>query len=209
MIKTSYIFIALIILNYLIYWLTNYFILSDEVYLSYFSNRYSGKVSNEIVERITNIRAYVDLLHPILLTFKIILIFIILQFGLILTSLKIKNSILFRIVIISEFIFSIAPILTLFWFTVIQIEFEYNDLINFPPNSLLVFNKVNELEYGVIYFLQSINLSELLYVITLSYLLGVGTNSGFKIGFKIVSLSYIPAFFLWLILVTLLFLSLS
>lgn len=70
MIKTSYIFIALISLNYLIYWLTNYFILTDEVYLSYFSNRYSGKVSNEILEKITSIRAYVDLLHPILLTFK-------------------------------------------------------------------------------------------------------------------------------------------
>lgn len=74
MIKTSYIFIALISLKYLIYWLTNYFMLTDGVYLSYFSNRYSGKVSNEILGKITSIRAYVNLLLPIFLTFKIILI---------------------------------------------------------------------------------------------------------------------------------------
>mgnify|MGYP003395149940 CR=1 FL=1 len=57
------------------------------------------------------------------------------------------------------------------------------------------------LEPWLIYPLQTLNLFEIAYIIYLSYQIGYLTKTNADNGLKIVSYSYVPALFLWVVVV--------
>ncbi|NHC49160.1 hypothetical protein G9H65_07410 [Cytophagaceae bacterium 50A-KIRBA] len=201
MIKTRFALLILLFLDYYLYFLTNKYILTDEIYKGYLLNQYSENTVLQILEKINWIKSYIDFLVPFLLLLKIFCVLMIIQIGLFLYDIKVGIKQVLRAIIWSEYVFLISPIITLFWFLIFNRNYGINDVKYFPPFSLLEVFQPEMLEEGIIYILQSINLFEIAYVIILSKKISQACKLDFDEGLKIISSSYIPFFLLWLVIV--------
>ncbi len=187
------------------------------LFVSEFTNRaldFRGLYYNSLSEQLTSkqIKYYLEFqdkwkwvgyfIIPLLTIIKTFLISSVLYIGVfIINQSVVKLKDIWKIVINSEFIFLFIPICKVIWFSFFQKEYKLIDVQIFYPFSALNFISYKDLDPWIIYPLQTINLFELVYVIYLSYQLGILTKTNPDVGLKIVASSYIPALLLWVTLV--------
>jgi len=118
-----------------------------------------------------------------------------------LSKIDTKFNELLEIVVKTEFIFLLSPIVKIVWFYFFQTNYNLQDLQYFFPFSAINITGYNGLEPWLIYPLQTLNLFEVAYIIYLSYQIGHLTKTNADNGFKIVGYSYLPALLLWVTVV--------
>lgn len=111
------------------------------------------------------------LILPLLLYFKILFITSIITMGTLFIEQKIKFSQIFNIVLKAEFIFLIPMVMKAGWFYFFKKDYTLEDLQNYMPLSLESIFGYQNFEKWFIYPLQTINLFEVAYWITLTFLL--------------------------------------
>lgn len=205
LVPTGLLFLILILLSILLGEMTNYFLdLNQLVYKDL-----SEKLTVEQIEKIFSFQERWKWLNyillPLLMILKITAISWILGIGCFLYSINLEQKSLFRVVVISEFIFLLPALGKILWFCFVQTDFSLNEVQAFVPLSMQNLIDTSEMPNWSLYPLQIMNLVEVIYCFLLAYLINNRT-SAIK-GMKIVLTTYVPALMIWTIFI--MFLSLN
>lgn len=184
-------------------------LIGNDTYYASFGDQLSYERINEIIDVGEKWNWVVYPLIPLLYLTKCSLVAICLSAGAFLFRFELKFKTIFRVVLTSEFILLFPPIIKIFWFSFINVNYTLSDLQFFTPLSVINFFDRTSLEPWLVYPLSLINLFEVFYIITLSYLLAKILESSFAKSLKLVVLSYGTGLFIWVLFITFLSVSLS
>ena len=104
----------------------------------------------------------------------------------------------FTTVIASEIIFVLASVTKLLWFTFFAGNYTLNDMSFFYPLSLINLFRQPEVAKYWVYPLQTINLFQFVYILVLAAGLAKISSVKKEITDKIILVTYLPAFALWI-----------
>ncbi len=161
------------------------------------SNRFETENLLEIFDKARQWQIAGYFLLPLALILKTTIVAGILALGLLFFNLRIPFKRLWRITLISEFIFLIPKIVKIIYFGFIKVKFTLQDLQNFYPLSLSSFIDATSLSDWSLYPLRATDIFELVYCILMAYLIDKELKLKGHFGIKIVISSYIPALAIW------------
>jgi len=206
--KTA-LFALLVLVTVLITYIGQEVLIPDRLYYEF----YSSQLSIDRIDKIIELKdkwswiSYVILPFVYLIKFSVIAIWILVC--MVFQGYKTSFRKLMSVVILSEFVFIIPPMMRLIWFGLIQTDFSLSEFQLFNPLSLANFFDVGELELWWRYPLQSFNLFELIYTAVLS----IGLSIVFKIKLMESMQFMFPTYFLglliWIVFVSFLTLNIS
>lgn len=187
--------------------LFNSFLISDNLYYNTFAEQLASEKIEGIIEQ-SHKWAWVGYIFiPVIYCVKFLLVSLVLQTGFFFFERKVNFSIIFKAVMLSEIPFLIIPVIKIFWFSLIQTNYNLNDLQYFFPLSALQLFDVKSLSTWQIYPLQLFNVFELIYWVLLAYWLKKLLNISLNKSMEVVASSYGTGLVLWVVFIT--FLSLN
>jgi hypothetical protein len=198
-INKYYLFLAIIIANMLLMWLSKSVLINEVVFYNTYSEQISYDRSMQIFEGMKRYSWIGYLFLPIVFIIKFTLISIIIYIGVFLCDLheKISFKKVYGIVVASEIVFLIASLIKILWFCFFAGNYDLNDLNFFYPLSLgNLFNR-SEVDKIWIFPLQIFNLFQIIYLLLLSYGLYVQTGIRHEKTEKAVLISYLPGLVIW------------
>jgi hypothetical protein len=202
-------FILLCLVSVIIQWTSNFILLTEDVYYEVLQNQISLEKIDELISGNQKWGWLIYTFIPIFLFLKISLVVGSLFIG---TSIQ-RNTIsmrpIFKIVILSEFIFLLLPIIKLVWFSVFNTDYNLNDLQLFSPLSIFSLTSQNLVESWLVYPLCLLNLFELAYWCILAWQLKDILNRDFVGSLGFVAKTYGVGLLLWVIFVMFLTVSLT
>lgn len=137
-IKLVYWFLIIICVQIFLRYLSQIWIYKDDVYFDLFQNDFSREEIFDFLDRKEKYVWLNYLLQSVGTICKITLLSIILNTGLLLYKIEVKNSYLLNSLILCEFIFFIPKIVTLIWFGFFEQSFSISDIDNFHVGSILI-----------------------------------------------------------------------
>lgn len=174
---------------------------------------FEQRVSNDVLYHILDWRQKWNWLTyallPLISIIQFSLISLCLYVGVYLLDYPISLSRIFKVVLISEFVFLIPALIKLIWFGLILTNYSLTDLQFYSPLSILQIYDPTYVQSWLIYPLSTLNVFELAYWIVLSVLLGKELSQNFDRMFGLVSSTYGIGLFLWVVMVTFITVSLS
>ena len=185
--------------NLIIIWLSKAVLINEIVFFNTFSEQFTYDRSLKLFEDMRRFAWIGYVFIPIMLLIKFSLVSLVLYIGIVFCNIQDKVSLgsVFKIVIAGEIIFVSANLIKFLWFCLFAGNYDLNDLGFFYPLSLINFFKTVEVNRLWIFPLQTVNIFQIIYIISISY----GLNKVCKIeksySDKIVLLSYLPALVLW------------
>jgi hypothetical protein len=196
-------FLGIILIYFLILWLSRNLLLNETVFYNTFSEQLTYERSLMLFDNMMRMSWLSYLMYPLILILKVTSVSIVIYasaFFFDLTDNVSLNSV-FKVVLGSEISFLIVGFLKFLWFYFIQTDFTLHDLEFFYPFSLINLFKRSEVQKIWIYPLQTVNLFNILYMFLLS--IGLCKVSLIKRANaeKIVLASYIPLLILWNVLI--------
>ncbi|MBB6498979.1 hypothetical protein [Pedobacter cryoconitis] len=206
--KSSHLYICLALLSIAITLIFNMLLVTKKVYF----NTYSQFDNTRVEEMFDFQHKYIwigYLLIPVWLLIKTFVVSLTLQIGTLIQGFKLKFSQTLRVALMAEFIFILPQIIKLFWFLVVQKEYTLIDLQQFYPLSALNFFSLKNLSVIFIYPFQTFNIFEVLYWITLAIGIRLELDKNVDLGIKVVFSGYIPALFLWILVIAFITVSIS
>jgi hypothetical protein len=178
--------------------LSQIWIYTDDVYFDLFQNDFSREEIFDFLDRKEKYVWLNYLLQSVGTICKITLLSIILNTGLLLYKIEVKNSYLLNSLILCEFIFFIPKIVTLIWFGFFEQSFSISDIDNFHVGSIFNIIGSEDIDSFLRYPLSFLNLFQLFYILLLTYCLSLLVNISYDQSFKIVLLTYGSALLIWL-----------
>jgi hypothetical protein len=172
-----------------------------------FYNAYSEQLtydrSLKLFEDLKNLSWISYVFTPVMLLIKFSIISFVIYIGLVFYNIqdKISLGVVFKIIIASEIVFVLAGIIKFIWFYLFAGNYDLNDLGFFYPLSLINFFSRGELNKIWVFPFQTVNLFHLFYIILISFGLNKVCLIAERDSDKIVLLSYVPALFLWVVLI--------
>jgi hypothetical protein len=192
-------------------WLSKTLLINEVVFYNAFSEELTYDRSLKLFENFKRFSWISYALTPIILLIKFSIISLVLYTGIVFYNIHQKISLgsVFKIVTASELVFVSAGFIKFLWFYFFAGNYNLTDLSFFYPISLINFFKMGEVSRIWIYPLQTINLFHFIYVLTISFGISKVSLIDKPDSDKIVLLSYLPAIFLWIVLIMFLTLDIS
>ncbi|MCA4893611.1 MAG: hypothetical protein ING84_01240 [Cytophagales bacterium] len=201
-------FALLCFLQFLLVFSMNWSLVTDDLYYNTLGDQLSFERINELIDLNKKWNWVIYLITPMLYLLKFFLVAICLSMGVFLFRFEVGLKVLFKIALLSEFIFLFPSIIKLFWFNLVSASYTFTDLQSFAPLSIVnLFDRAN-LDTWLLYPLSLLNLFEVTYIITLAYLLSGAIKSDFILSLKLVVFSYGAGLFIWALFITFLTVSL-
>jgi hypothetical protein len=196
-------FIAIVLADLLLIWLSKEFLINDIVFYNTYSEQLTYDRSVKLFEDTRRFAWIVYAFTPILLLIKFVFISLVLYIGIFLSNIKDKISMgsVLKVVLTSEIIFVGAGLLKFLWFYLFAGNYDLNDIGFFYPLSLINFFKISEVSRLWIFPLQTVNMFQVIYIISISYGLNKICRIGKPDSERIVLLSYFPTLILWVALI--------
>ena len=168
-------------------------------------NSYGEQLSYDRIEEIVdgqNRYAWVGYaILPFLSAVKFFLVACCLLAGAVFFDIKLKFGQAFKVAILADAIFVLPFLIKIFWFLLIQTDYTLQDLQMFSPLSILNLLDAKNIDALWLYPLQLLNVFELLYVLSLGFWV---YKFGAEIYEKVLNMvlsCYLPALFVWIVLV--------
>lgn len=200
--------VILILLIYLINYLTEFLLDLENLIIQHLSNNLSNIQINKIIDFQNKWEWLSYAIVPIFILIKMNLISSVLYIGTFFYSkTKVTFKQLFNAVVKAEFVFLGVGILKFIWFYFFQTNYTLEDLQYFYPLSALNIVGYKGLEAWFVYPFQVLNLFELAYWLILAYFIGKlafttkDKGKPMDLGLKIVASSYGSALLLWVVVV--------
>jgi hypothetical protein len=196
-------FIGIVLANLVIIWLSKSVLINEIVFYNTFSEQLTWDRSIKLFDDMQRFAWIGYAFTPVMLLIKFSLVSLVLYTGIVICNIQDKVSLgsVFKIVIASEIIFVCASLLKFLWFCFFAGNYDLNDLGFFYPLSLINFFKTSEVNKLWIFPLQTVNIFQVIYIISISY----GLNKVCKVenpdSDKIVLLSYLPSLVIWMALI--------
>jgi hypothetical protein len=204
-IQVSVLFVFITAIYLVLAYISDQFILGDEVYIRSFSD--------QTIETILNIRERYGWLNyvfmPLTLFLKIFFPALCISIGAVLSSLEFKFKTFFKAVLLAEAVFILAQIVYLINLSQHLDALTIETSLNYFPLSVLSIYGVENVVPWLHYPLQTLNLFEVFYILIISWLLSKQWKPNFIESLNIVLPSYGTGLLLWLVLVTFLTLQIS
>lgn len=196
-------FIIIVLANLILIWLSKNLLINEVVFYNAYSEQLTYDRSLKLFEDLKNLSWISYVFTPVMLLIKFSIISFVIYIGLVFYNIqdKISLGVVFKIIIASEIIFVLAGIIKFIWFYLFAGNYDLNDLGFFYPLSLINFFSRGELNKIWIFPFQTVNLFHLLYIILISFGLNKVCLIAERDSDKIVLLSYVPALFLWVVLI--------
>jgi len=199
-------------LLYLVYILvllaTDYFILTEDVYISSFKDKLSFNEINDTLAVREDFRWILFLSPFFYLIFKFGLTSICLNVGSQFHNLNLSFSSVLRVLIRAEFVFIIPPTLRFFKFYFLN-SYQLIDFQNFQPLSIYAIFDLNQNYQWLNYLLQVLSVFEVIYWFILALLLRNILGKDFVGSLGFVASTYGIGLLLWVVFVMFLTISLS
>ena len=194
--KTIFLFTALAICQLLIYYLNQTLLTEGILY-----NDLLEKVNQDQALRLMERRAQPLIilleysLQVVWLFIRVCFITLCVVAGCFLFNISFQRSLLFRAVVIADFIHLVAPLITFLWFSLVDQSYSSHDLNSFTMLSVseLFTTSRDDPYYSVYRSLKSFNLHELLFCSVLSYQLSNLLGIDWVKAAKAVFISYFSA----------------
>jgi hypothetical protein len=201
--KGLHLFIGIVLANLLLIWLSRTLLINEVVFYNAYSEQLTYDRALKLFEDMNRVSWIGYALTPIILLIKFTIISFVVYIGVVFCNIqnKISLSSIFKIVIASEIVFVSAGFIKFIWFYLFAGNYDFKDLSFFYPISLINFFNKGEVSKLWIYPLQTVNLFHLLYIISISYGLSKVCSIEKPDSDKVVLLSYVPALFLWIVLI--------
>jgi hypothetical protein len=196
-------FVTIVLANLIIIWLSKSVLINEIVFYNTFSEQLTWDRSIKLFDDMRRFTWISYAFTPVILLIKFSLVSLVLYAGIVFCNIQDKVSLgtVFKIVIASEIVFVLASLLKFLWFYFFAGNYDLNDLGFFYPLSLINFFKTYEVNKLWIFPLQTVNIFQVIYIISISF----GLNRVCKVentdSDKIVLLSYLPALVLWVTLI--------
>jgi len=202
-------FLLIIGIYLLLQFLSEQILYSDDLIYDYLGNQLAQERITEMVQGIQKWKSISYALVPLYLLLKFFLVTVCLSVGCLLMGYENTVAKLFQSTINAEFIFIIPMIIKLFWFSLVEIDYNFEDLQYFFPMSALNLISLNETEAWLIYPLQLLNIFEIGYWMMLAYQMKNVTEKGFAENFGFVASTYGVGLFIWVTFVVFLSINVS
>jgi hypothetical protein len=198
-----YLFLAIVIANMLVIWLSRSSLINEIVFYNTFSEQLSYDRSMELFEGLKKYSWIGYASMPVALLIKFTFVSIVLYTGIFLCDLHDRISFrkVFGVVVASEIVFFLASLIKFLWFSFFAGNFDLNDMSFFFPLSLSNLFSRSEVDKMWIFPLQVLNLFQLMYILLMSF--GLSAQSGIQKAKaeKAVMLSYLPGLIFWIALI--------
>jgi hypothetical protein len=194
-----YLFLAIVIANMLLIWLSKSILINDVVFYNTYSEQLSYERSMELFEVLKKYSWIGYASVPIVFIIKLSFVSIIIYAGVFLCDLheKISFKKVFGVVIASEIVFFIASLIKFFWFSFFAGNYDLNDMNFFYPLSLINLFSRAEVNKIWIFPLQILNLFQIIYLLLMSYGLYVQTGINKAKTERAILVSYLPGLVIW------------
>jgi len=143
---------------------------------------------------------YIFIVIPINILSRVFIVSTILSIYFILNNINLSYLQLLKISKKAEYIYIFPIFYEIFYFKFIEIKYDLNDLNDFRALSLSNYFDSN-IDLYLKYPLTFLNLFDLLHIVLLSFFISKIIKTNFTKGLKVVAFSYIPALFIWIVLV--------
>ena len=198
-----YLFVAIVIANMLIIWLSKSTLVNEIVFYNTFSEQLSYDRSIKLFEGMKRYSWIGYALMPVVLLIKFTFVSIVLYTGIFLCDLHDRISFrkVFGVVVASEIVFLIASLIKFLWFSFFAGNYDLNDMSFFYPLSLSNLFSRSEVDKIWIFPLQVLNLFQLLYILSISFGLSIQSGIQKTKAEKAVMLAYLPGLIFWVALI--------
>jgi hypothetical protein len=196
-------FLIITVCYFVILWLSRSVLINDIVFYNSFSEQLTYERSMKLFAEIKRLSWMNYVFIPVMLMIKFTLVSIVLYIGVFFFDLhdKISFGKIFRIVIACEIVFVFAGFIKFLWFYLFAGNYDLNDISFFYPLSLINLFKISEVNKIWIFPLQSVNVFQVFYILSLSYGLNKSGKMGKTQSDKVVIYSYMPALLFWVVLI--------
>jgi len=196
-------FVLITILNMGIIWLSQNLLITETVFYNTYSEQLTMDRSLMLFDMMKDFVWVSYVIVPVFLFLKTTLISLTIFTGIFLYNLnnRVNFGSVFRIVLGSEIILTVASLIKFLWMYFFGGNFDLNDMTFFYPLSLINFFTINEVRVIWIYPLQIINVFQILYILLLSFGLTKVCKLENSDSDKVVLSTYIPALTIWIALI--------
>lgn len=204
-IQVTALFVCITAIYLVLVYISDQFILGDEIYIRSFSE--------QTIEAVLNVRESYGWLNyvftPITLLLKISFAALCISIGAVLSSLDFKFKTFFKAALIAEMVFILAQILYLINMLHHLDTLTIEASLNYFPLTILSVYGVENVVTWLHYPLQTLNLFEVAYILCISWLLSKQWKPNFIESINIVLPSYGIGLLIWMVLVVFLTLQIS
>ena len=205
--KNQILLFTLIILSLLLSELTIYLLNTNILIHNNLLNQYGYQEANSIFSKIRKWQLLTYIIVPTFLLLKTHLIAAILNIGCFIHDIKIKHKSLWNITLKAEFIFILSGVIKIFVLKFSDKTLELEEIHGYSPLSLSSILNLKQIPVWYHYPLQALNIFELFYITIL--ITAFSKAFELKTAIKVVFISYLPAFLLWLVTLIFIYLNLS
>ncbi|MGB8194410.1 MAG: hypothetical protein WCF67_20940 [Chitinophagaceae bacterium] len=199
-VKSIYLFTIFSLAYVIVSYLTNTLLLTDEFYVSIWSEQFSPDRVSKMLESTEKLEWIIYLLTPAILALKLLLIAASIQAGLYMSDIELPFKDVFKIVLIAELVPFLTSLIQFIYFLSTGVN-SFDQINSFAPLSLMSLFQDGSVPSYITYPLQLINVFELVYWVLLAVSLNLYLGKTFFKTFRLVASSYGLAFLLWLLLV--------
>jgi len=193
----------------LLLFLSDYFLLSDDLLFDFFNNQYSEQLANRLLGDSKEWKWLSYLLAPVFLGLRIFLVSVCFSIGVFVINIQVPFKNLLNISILGEYTLLVVPAIKLIWFGIVDLNYNFEDLQYFSPLSIFSLFDPEDIEPWLIYPFQLLNVFEILYWCALAYQLKNILNRDFAGSFAFVASTYGVGLLLWVIFVMFLTVSIT
>ncbi|RZK59206.1 MAG: hypothetical protein EOO91_05795 [Pedobacter sp.] len=176
-------------------------LLTDNVLYNSYAEQLSYDSIEEMIDGQTKWAWIAYSILPLIYALKFFLVACCLLAGSMFFDLKLKFNEAFKIALLADVVFIIPMLIKVFWFLIVQEEYVLQDIQLFSPLSIISIFDANTLGLLWFYPLQTLNVFELLYIFSLAFWVYQFGAKSFEKGLNLVLSSYVPALFIWVVLV--------
>lgn len=152
--------------NFLLSFGINSLILTDDVYYYYLIDTLSEERTQEFLKTHKEFEWIMYAFGPFVYGIKIFLVAACFYTGFFFRNIEVKFSTLFGIALKSEFLFLLIPVARLIWFSLFERNYSLDNVIDFPPYTVVSLFTGEVSEFWIKYPLSFLNILQLAYIFT-------------------------------------------
>jgi hypothetical protein len=207
--KGLLLFGILIILQFVFFYLYDHVLIDDSLYFDFLGDKLSYERINHIIQKKKDLKWLSYTLMPLFTLLKCFAVSTCLYTGALLDRSENRFADFFKVSLLAEFIWLFPTLVKIIWFGFIHRSYGLDDLMYFSPASLLAVFDRHTLDAWLIYPLRIANLFEVIYWLSLAFLLMPILKKRFSQSLNFVSYTYGIALFIWALFIMFIKLSMS
>lgn len=197
------------IFYFLILYISNNFIFTDQLYYRSFSDKFTFQTLASQIDIQNQYWWLGYVITPLLIFLKISFTAICISIGTVLSNIEFKFKTIFKAALLAEVIFIVAQIMYMINLSIHLDTVTLATAANYFPFSILSIYGTENVVDWLQYPLQTLNLFEVFYMAAIAWLLAKQWSEDFIESLAVVVPSYVTGLVLWLVLVTFLTLQVS